>query len=126
MRANGSPPPVFETDDDRSACVVRLPVHPLARGPAPEVTPQVPPPSCPQVPPEVCRIVRLLAEESSRQQLQQALGLNNGKHFREAYLHPAIAAGLVQMTHPDKPRSSNQRYRLTSDGQQWLKMHTDN
>ena len=28
LRENGSPAPVFETDDDRSALVLRLPVHP--------------------------------------------------------------------------------------------------
>lgn len=44
MAANGSPAPLFETDDDRLSCVIRLPVHPLARGPegsTPEVTDQV-------------------------------------------------------------------------------------
>jgi ATP-dependent DNA helicase RecG len=56
MRANGSPLPVIEVGDERSSCVVRLPVHPLARGPAPEVIPK---------PPEAGRIVKLLTEESS-------------------------------------------------------------
>ncbi|MCX6349456.1 MAG: transcriptional regulator, partial [Candidatus Aureabacteria bacterium] len=31
MRANGSPKPVFETDDDRASFVIRLPVHPQAK-----------------------------------------------------------------------------------------------
>jgi ATP-dependent DNA helicase RecG len=31
MRENGSPPPVFEFDEDHSYFMVRLPVHPLAR-----------------------------------------------------------------------------------------------
>lgn len=29
MAANGSPAPLFETDDERASFVVRLPVHPL-------------------------------------------------------------------------------------------------
>ncbi|OEZ58811.1 RNA-binding domain-containing protein [Duganella sp. HH105] len=33
MSANGSPPPQFDTDDDRSGCLVRLPVHKLAQWP---------------------------------------------------------------------------------------------
>ena len=44
MAANGSPAPLFETDDDRAAYVIRLPVHPLARveeGAATETTGQV-------------------------------------------------------------------------------------
>jgi ATP-dependent DNA helicase RecG len=33
MRANGSPPPVFETDDDRVSYLVRLPAHPSTAQP---------------------------------------------------------------------------------------------
>jgi ATP-dependent DNA helicase RecG len=36
------------------------------------------------------------------------------------YLLPALAEGLVEMTRPDKPRSSKQRYRLTEKGRVWL------
>lgn len=121
MKANGSPPPIFETNDSRRTCLVRLPAHPLALLGAMEVTPQVTPEVTPQVTPEVSRIVAVLQGESTRQQLQQALGLSDIKHFRKAYLFPAIGAGLIQMTLPDKPRSSSQRYRLTAAGQQWLK-----
>lgn len=53
-----------------------------------------------------------------RRELQNALGLKHEDHFREAYLVPALNAGLVEMTIPDKPRSSKQRYRLTGKGRQ--------
>ena len=52
----------------------------------------------------------------TRQQLQAALDLKDDEHFRKAYLLPAIQAGLIEMTIPDKPRSSKQRYRLTPKG----------
>nr|WP_298269795.1 hypothetical protein [Geobacter sp.] len=42
------------------------------------------------------------------------------KNFRLIYLRPALDAGLIEMTIPDKPRSSNQRYRLTAKGRQFL------
>lgn len=32
MKGNGSSPPEFETDDDRSYFLIRLPVHPEAEG----------------------------------------------------------------------------------------------
>jgi len=41
---NGSPAPLFETDDDRLSFLIRLPRHPLALvppGDSPQVTPQV-------------------------------------------------------------------------------------
>jgi len=43
MAANGSPAPLFETDDDRCAYVIRLPVHLLAQQPAEQVTMDVTP-----------------------------------------------------------------------------------
>ena len=32
-----------------------------------------------------------------------------------------LASGLLEMTIPDKPRSSKQRYRLTAKGREFLK-----
>ena len=44
-------------------------------------------------------------------------------HFRVAYLQPALEAGWVEMTNPDNPRSSNQKYCLTAKGRGWLAEH---
>jgi hypothetical protein len=60
--------------------------------------------------------VLALHGEMTRQQLQQALGLKDDEHFRRTYLLPALEAGLIEMTLPDKPRSSRQKYRLTAKG----------
>ena len=46
-----------------------------------------------------------------RDELMLALGLSDRKSFRERYLQPALAAGLIEYTIPDKPTSRNQRYR---------------
>jgi ATP-dependent DNA helicase RecG len=64
------------------------------------------------------RLVQALVGEMTRQQLKQALALKNDEHFRKAYLQPALEAGLIEMTIPDKPRSSRQKYRLTKKGTQ--------
>jgi len=70
-----------------------------------------------EVTPEV-RLLSILTSEMTRQQLKEALGLKDDEHFRKAYLLPALEAGLVEMTIPDKPRSSKQKYRLTDKGRQ--------
>ena len=57
----------------------------------------------------------------TRQGLQKALGLKHRDHFNEIYLTPALEAGLIEMTIPDRPRSSRQRYRLTPAGNEYLK-----
>lgn len=48
----------------------------------------------------------------NRQELQNQLGLKDRKHFRERYLKPAIEAGIIEMTIPEKPNSKMQQYRL--------------
>ena len=84
--------------------------------------------STPEVAQEVTPEVRLLSalgREMPRQQLKEALGLKDDEHFRKAYLLPALEAGLIEMTIPDKPRSSKQKYRLTDKGRLWLARHGD-
>ena len=52
----------------------------------------------------------------TRREIQAALALKHEDHFREMYLVPALDSRLIEMTIPDKPRSSNQQYRLTPAG----------
>ncbi len=73
----------------------------------------------PEVTPEV-RLLTVLTGEMTRQQLQVALTLRDDEHFRKAYLLPALEAALIEMTIPDKPKSSKQKYRLTEKGKKIL------
>ena len=57
----------------------------------------------------------------TRMDLQKLLALKNENHFRDAYLVPALEAGLLEMTIPDKPQSRLQKYRLTHKGKGLLK-----
>ena len=63
------------------------------------------------------QLVAALAGQMSRGQLQEKLGLKDRNHFTTAYLRPAVEAGLIEMTLPEKPRSQNQRYRRTATGE---------
>ncbi|MBW6520374.1 MAG: hypothetical protein K0A99_05075 [Desulfoarculaceae bacterium] len=114
MAANGSSAPVFETDDDRLAYMIRLPVHPLAESPVSEVTPEVTP--------EMLRMLEVMRGDMNRVEIMAALGLKDEKHFREHYQQAGIASGVIEMTQPDKPRSSKQRYRLTATGRSYLQV----
>jgi ATP-dependent DNA helicase RecG len=81
-----------------------------------QATPQVAPQVTPQVTPQVLGMLAKVSGEMARQELMDALGLKDRKHFADAYLQPALDAGLLEMTIPDKPQSSKQRYRLTEQG----------
>ena len=57
-----------------------------------------------------------MAGAMSRSEIQAKLKLTDDKHFRQYYLQPAVAQGLLEMTVPDRPRSRLQKYRLTERG----------
>lgn len=56
----------------------------------------------------------------TRAQAQALLELTSRANFIDRYLQPALDAELIEMTLPDKPRSSKQRYRLTPLGREAL------
>ena len=66
--------------------------------------------------PQVMELLAAIQGEMSRESLQSALGLSDRKSFRERYLKPALAGGLIEMTIPEKPNSRLQKYRLTGKG----------
>ncbi|HEY9559183.1 MAG TPA: hypothetical protein VIR29_00195 [Anseongella sp.] len=72
----------------------------------------------PQVTPQVIGRINVFEGVHDRTELQSKLGLSDREHFRKSYLQPAIDAGLVALTIPDKPTSSKQRYVLTEAGKQ--------
>lgn len=84
--------------------------------------PEVPQEVTPEVPQEVVRMLRVFKGDMRRQDVQRLLKLKDNEHFRQAYLVPAIRANLIEMTLPDKPRSSKQKYRLTAKGRSVLEI----
>jgi len=79
-------------------------------------TPQVTPQVAPQVTPQVKKLLRNLTTEMTREELQERMQLKDRKSFSEVHLKPALEAGLIEMTIPDKPNSRLQKYRLTAKG----------
>lgn len=61
----------------------------------------------------VCSLNR---EILRREELMTRMKLRSSSNFRNQYLYPAMAAGYVAMTLPDKPQSKNQKYYLTPKG----------
>ena len=51
----------------------------------------------------------------------EKLGLKGRDNFEKLYLLPALAAGLIERTIPEKPNSRLQKYRLTEKGRSVLK-----
>ncbi len=75
----------------------------------------------PQGTPEVRKMLSIMTGEMTRGEIQEKLGLRDEKHFRENYQQVGVKLSLIEMTIPDKPRSSKQKYRLTDTGKRLLK-----
>ncbi len=62
------------------------------------------------------KVLAQMIDEHDVATLMQWVGRSNRSKFREVVLTPLLALELVEMTIPDKPNSSKQRYRLTAQG----------
>ncbi|MCK9508275.1 MAG: hypothetical protein M0Q54_07535 [Pigmentiphaga sp.] len=92
------------------------------RATTPQVTPQATPQVTEQVTPQVLTLIDIMSEGNYylREDLQKILKLKDRENFRLNYLKPALDIGFVEMTIPEKPRSSLQQYRLTDKGVNYL------
>ena len=62
---------------------------------------------------QVQRLISAMKQEDyTLADLMELLGLTHRATFQKNYLNPAIEAGLIERTIPDKPKSPKQRYRL--------------
>lgn len=112
MAKNGSPKAEFEFDEEHTYFQVKLPMHG-------EVLKECSAKS--DLTPEVKKLLESIKDEMNTQEIMNRLDLKDEKHFRNNYRKPAIELGLVELTIPDKPRSSKQRYRLTPLGKKVFK-----
>ena len=130
MAKNGSPEAVFDTDEERSYFLISLPIHQemlVEEQDTPQDTDLVTDLDTDldvsldmyTMSVLVERLIKQLSDtEKGISQLMQELNIHHKRHFRTAYLLPAIEQGLVEMTIPDKPTSRNQKYRLTVLGKE--------
>ena len=65
-------------------------------------------------------VLRTCVAETSISELMDVAGRTNRTKFRNSVLKPLMQAGLIKMTIPDRPRSSNQKYRITERGRALL------
>jgi ATP-dependent DNA helicase RecG len=115
MKENGSPPPEFETDDDRTFFLIRLPIHTLVTiGDEVESSTKIGTKSA--LSRQQVKVLKNCFENRTLLELMAVVGRSDRTKFRGQVLNQLLEDGLVKMTIPDKPRSSKQRYHLTDKG----------
>lgn len=112
MHTNGSPIPIFETDEARNYFLVTLPIHPDFR-PAPSVNTQL---SL-----YTKSILFFCMEPKSRREILMHLGLDTGRVNYRRYILPLIEGRYLALTIPDKPTSGAQKYYTSMLGEDLLK-----
>lgn len=65
-----------------------------------------------QVTEQVEKLMKVIGNEAlSTKELMELLGMRHRPTFMENYLKPALQLGFIEMTIPDKPKSSKQKYK---------------
>jgi len=105
-------------EEDIFKCII--PFSPEAAVQATDQATKSPTKFTPEVTPEVRRLLAVITGEMTRGEIQERLGLKDEKHFREYYQQVGVKLGLIEMTIPDKPLSSRQKYRLIDKGRALL------
>ncbi|MFI3297481.1 MAG: DUF4062 domain-containing protein [bacterium] len=85
-----------------------------------QVSSQVSSPVTAQVSDKILKLIEIFDGDMNRIDLQNKLNIIYKSYFREEYLSPAIEDGYIELTIPDKPTSSKQKYRLTNKGKSLL------
>lgn len=70
---------------------------------------------------ETTTILRACQKPRTVKDLMDSMKLNDRGKFRNRYVHPLLKEGLLDMTIPDKPTSSKQKYYTTEKGRIFLK-----
>ncbi len=118
MKKNGSPAPEFESDEDRTYFLIRLPVHVRAAGQA-ESAVQSGAQSRAQSGARSDQVMTALIQAPlSMNELVAALQLKSKTGALKRTVNELLTKGLIEYTIPDKTSSRLQKYRLTNKGRE--------
>ncbi len=70
------------------------------------------------------RILSLCKSPSTLARIGEVLMMHSRVYIKRKYINPLIESGLLEMTIPDKPTSSQQKYRITTKGLELLTRHS--
>ena len=114
MELNGSPCPVFETDEAHTHFLAILPVHPEFLKEDIVETEEMVLPAVTS--PRAIEILEFCREAKSRQEIMDKFKISNQFKNFQRYIKPLIESKYICLTIPDKPRSSKQQYFTTQEG----------
>lgn len=123
MKNNGSPEPIFFTDEARTYFYTQIRIHPKfldqrSSGGVHDGVHDQPF----QMSQNEIKILKLCQDQTiSMQQILSYFGYPRVTRNLRTNINHLIMAGLIAYTVPDKPRSKNQRYVITHLGINWIR-----
>lgn len=120
MSENGSPSPVFETDQDHNYFLVTLPVNSTftAEESKLDKTALIEESKLDKT---VLQILKFCQQPKSRAVILEKIGFTNHSRNYKKYIIPLINIGLLGYIEPNKPTIPSQKYYTTEEGRKLLK-----
>jgi len=109
MNENGSPKPIFETDDDFGYFLAVLPIHDYFAIKDGNLKNKLDEKSI--------DILAFCKHEKKRSEIFDFIGLSNQTKNYDNYILPLLEIGYLEFTIPEKPNSSAQQYVLSYKGE---------
>jgi ATP-dependent DNA helicase RecG len=138
MEANGSPPPIFDTDEQTYVLVI-LPVRTPHNNQDKELIfsnlneiidfcnqagnqagNQAKAILSDQIHDRIAEMLNILADGMKKATLFSQMGLSNQSKNRAKYLDPLISSGWIEMEFPNEKTNPNQTYKITESGKRLL------
>ena len=110
MKDNGSPSPIFKTDDERTYFIVILKIHPEAIDRVEEEQ---------WLTEREIKVLGFCREiPRKRKEILEYIGLSNKYENYKRHIAPLISKGFLVMSNPGNPNDRNQNYATTGTGRQ--------
>lgn len=107
MKTNGSPEPVFETDDSLSYFITILPINQHFK----EL----------KLTKNELNILEYCSEPKSKKEILDFLGLSNKHENAQRHIKPLLETGFLEYQFPNIPNTPKQKYLLTPKALEYLK-----
>ena len=122
MADNGSPDPIFDTDQDFTCFLTTLPAHlKVGNGESNGESNQVIEIIKTEIHDRVVEMLEILSTWMKRELLFEKLGLSNQTKNRSKYLDPLIKIGWVEKQYPEI-NNRNQVYQIITSGKRILSL----
>jgi len=127
LTANGSPPAIYETDEERIYFLSIINIHPLFHALSEtgvKAEQDENNEKSKQVSEQVSRILKYCKIPRKRGEVLNLIGLKNEQRSYLRHIFPLIEKGWLSSTHPDKPNHPDQKYLVTTKGGKILQEKT--